>query len=143
MGRTDDAVRQSDALVLFGITGDLPRRMIFPALYALAKHGTLNVPVVGVANSFLEPVWNRDHVSSVQIILAEDFGVERRGKLRKCWHPALCSAESPVAVCRAAGHVAAGLSGLRRRACRKKQGVPGHAPTRARRPGAWPVHWVP
>ena len=41
----------SDALVLFGISGDLARKMIFPALYALAKQGLLDVPVVGVASS--------------------------------------------------------------------------------------------
>ena len=39
----------SDALVLFGVTGDLANKMIFPALYAMVKRGTLNVPVVGVA----------------------------------------------------------------------------------------------
>lgn len=55
MGHTDDAVRQSDALVLFGITGDLARKKIFPALYALAKRGALNVPVIGVATSRLSP----------------------------------------------------------------------------------------
>ncbi|HTH64784.1 MAG TPA: glucose-6-phosphate dehydrogenase [Gemmatimonadales bacterium] len=41
----------SDALVLFGVTGDLAHKMIFPALYAMAKRGALAVPVVGVANS--------------------------------------------------------------------------------------------
>ncbi|MEP6946101.1 MAG: glucose-6-phosphate dehydrogenase [Acidobacteriota bacterium] len=39
----------SDALVLFGVTGDLAHKMIFPALYALVKRGTLKVPVIGVA----------------------------------------------------------------------------------------------
>jgi glucose-6-phosphate 1-dehydrogenase len=39
----------SDALVLFGVTGDLARKMIFPALYAMARRGVLDVPVVGVA----------------------------------------------------------------------------------------------
>ena len=39
----------SDALVLFGVTGDLAHKMIFPALYAMAKRGTLKVPVIGVA----------------------------------------------------------------------------------------------
>jgi glucose-6-phosphate 1-dehydrogenase len=41
----------SDALVLFGVTGDLARKMIFPALYAMAKRGDLTVPVIGVASS--------------------------------------------------------------------------------------------
>ena len=39
----------SDALVVFGVTGDLARKMIFPALYAMVKSGALAVPVIGVA----------------------------------------------------------------------------------------------
>ena len=41
----------SDALVLFGVTGDLAHKKIFPALYAMAKRGALKLPVVGVASS--------------------------------------------------------------------------------------------
>ena len=40
---------QSDSLVLFGVTGDLAHKMIFPALYAMVKRGALDVPVIGVA----------------------------------------------------------------------------------------------
>ena len=40
---------RSDALVLFGVTGDLAHKMIFPALYAMAKRGVLKVPIIGVA----------------------------------------------------------------------------------------------
>jgi glucose-6-phosphate 1-dehydrogenase len=43
-------VAPSDALVLFGITGDLAYKKIFPALYAMAQRGALNVPVIGVAS---------------------------------------------------------------------------------------------
>jgi glucose-6-phosphate 1-dehydrogenase len=43
--------RQADALVLFGATGDLAHRKIFPALQAMIKRGALGVPVVGVARS--------------------------------------------------------------------------------------------
>ena len=43
------AASRSDALVLFGATGDLAHKMIFPALYAMAKRGTLKVPIIGVA----------------------------------------------------------------------------------------------
>jgi glucose-6-phosphate 1-dehydrogenase len=43
----------ADALVIFGVTGDLAHKMIFPALYAMARRGVLNVPVVGVASSKL------------------------------------------------------------------------------------------
>jgi glucose-6-phosphate 1-dehydrogenase len=51
MGNTTGGATPSDALVLFGVTGDLAHKMIFPALYAMAKRGVLNVPVVGVASS--------------------------------------------------------------------------------------------
>jgi glucose-6-phosphate 1-dehydrogenase len=39
----------ADTLVFFGATGDLAYKKIFPALQAMVKRGTLNVPVVGVA----------------------------------------------------------------------------------------------
>jgi len=42
---------RADALVLFGATGDLARKKLFPALYRLAAAGRLGVPVVGVAFS--------------------------------------------------------------------------------------------
>ncbi len=42
-------VNQTDALVFFGATGDLAYKKIFPALHSMVMHGTLNVPVVGVA----------------------------------------------------------------------------------------------
>ena len=51
MNKTNGGTPRSDALVLFGVTGDLVYKKIFPALYAMAKRGVLNVPVVGVASS--------------------------------------------------------------------------------------------
>jgi glucose-6-phosphate 1-dehydrogenase len=51
MGNLHRSAPRSDALVLFGVTGDLARKMIFPALYAMSKRGVLDVPVVGVASS--------------------------------------------------------------------------------------------
>ena len=41
----------SDALVLFGVTGDLAYKKIFPALYAMVRKGVLTFPVIGVASS--------------------------------------------------------------------------------------------
>jgi glucose-6-phosphate 1-dehydrogenase len=41
--------RAADALVVFGITGDLARKQTFRALYRLDRHGSLGVPVLGVA----------------------------------------------------------------------------------------------
>ena len=40
---------RSDALVFFGVTGDLASKKIFPALHAMARRGHLDVPVIGVA----------------------------------------------------------------------------------------------
>ncbi|MFE0849442.1 glucose-6-phosphate dehydrogenase, partial [Streptomyces rochei] len=42
-------MERSDALVLFGITGDLAKKMLLPALYRLTESGKLTVPVIGVA----------------------------------------------------------------------------------------------
>ncbi len=42
---------KADALVLFGVTGDLARRRLFPALYDLTAKRSLDIPIVGVASS--------------------------------------------------------------------------------------------
>jgi glucose-6-phosphate 1-dehydrogenase len=42
---------EADGLVLFGATGDLAKRKLFPALYHLERRGELKIPVVGVARS--------------------------------------------------------------------------------------------
>jgi glucose-6-phosphate 1-dehydrogenase len=52
----------SDALVLFGASGDLAHKQIFPALYAMTRRGTLTVPVIGVAHSGWGLDQLRDHV---------------------------------------------------------------------------------
>jgi glucose-6-phosphate 1-dehydrogenase len=52
------AVSRSDTLVVFGCTGDLAHKQIFPALYAMVKSGELTVPVIGVAF----PNWSMERV---------------------------------------------------------------------------------
>ena len=51
LGKVRGDALPSDALVVFGVTGDLAHKKIFPALYAMVKRGELRVPVIGVAFS--------------------------------------------------------------------------------------------
>jgi glucose-6-phosphate 1-dehydrogenase len=46
----------------------------------LGKEPVMDINYLRFANSMLEPVWNREHVSRVQMTIAEDFGVEDRGR---------------------------------------------------------------
>jgi glucose-6-phosphate 1-dehydrogenase len=49
--------RDCDAMVLFGATGDLCYRKIYPALYHLVRRGLLNIPVIGVARQGCDVKW--------------------------------------------------------------------------------------
>ncbi len=60
----------ADALVLFGATGDLAHKQIWPALHAMARRGALTVPVVGVAFS----KWDRDKALDYARTAVKDSG---------------------------------------------------------------------
>ncbi len=68
-----DREARSDALVLFGVTGDLAFQKVIPALQAMVRRGNLEVPVVGVARSG----WNKDRlVERMRTSLEEHGGVD-------------------------------------------------------------------
>ena len=71
----------SDTLVFFGATGDLAYKKIFPALQAMVRRDTLNVPIIGVAKAG----WNLDQLKA----RAKD-SVEKHGGLDPAAFDKLC-----------------------------------------------------
>ena len=52
---------------------------IFRIDHFLGKEAIMNILYFRFANTFLEPIWNRNYVASVQVTLSETFGVQGRG----------------------------------------------------------------
>jgi glucose-6-phosphate 1-dehydrogenase len=63
----------ADALVVFGISGDLARKMTFAALYRLERRGMLTVPVVGVALDPWDDDTMREHARQAIVAAGEEF----------------------------------------------------------------------
>lgn len=74
-GRDLASARELDRV----ISRAFPEEAVFRIDHYLGKEEIMNLLYFRFANSFLEPVWNRNYIESVQITAAEDFGVQGRG----------------------------------------------------------------
>ena len=79
---------RSDALVVFGATGDLAGKMILPAVCALAARGSFDIPLIAVARQDADAIRRavKDQISRYiasapvsEITIGIDFGVELKG----------------------------------------------------------------
>jgi glucose-6-phosphate 1-dehydrogenase len=57
-----------------------PESSVFRIDHYLGKEAVQNILLFRFGNTFLEPIWNRNYVASVQVTMAEQFGVQGRGR---------------------------------------------------------------
>ncbi|WP_295454979.1 glucose-6-phosphate dehydrogenase [uncultured Thiodictyon sp.] len=74
-GRDLDSARALNRV----LHGTFDERRIYRIDHFLGKRSVQNMIFFRFQNTFLEPIWNRNYVESIQITMAEDFGVQGRG----------------------------------------------------------------
>jgi len=77
LGRDLESARALNAM----LSAVFPEESIYRIDHFLGKETVQNILYLRFANSILEPLWNRDHVESIQMTMAESFGVNGRGRL--------------------------------------------------------------
>ncbi len=70
-GTAEESVEAADLLVIFGITGDLARKMTFHALYRLERRGLLDCPIIGVA---------ADELSTAELVERAQTAIKETGE---------------------------------------------------------------
>ena len=75
-GRSRESARELDRI----LNRFFPEENIFRIDHYLGKEPVQNILYIRFANSMFEPIWNRIHIGSIQITMAESFGVQERGK---------------------------------------------------------------
>jgi glucose-6-phosphate 1-dehydrogenase len=75
-GRDLSSARELNRL----LAGVVDESQVFRSDHYLGKETVQNILVFRFGNSIFEPIWNRKHVDHVQITMAEEIGVERRGR---------------------------------------------------------------
>src|SRR5437763_16153108 len=81
---TGNAARKADALVVFGITGDLAKKMTLRSLYRLERRGLLGIPVIGVAVNDWTDEQLREHARESIKACGETIEEEVFGRFARC-----------------------------------------------------------